>query len=105
MKFKQILNLGTASNGQTTQSSVDFSHVRDKPLSVEFVLSGPVELGDLTVLAKFLNPSPDGFQGNTCQFFLVQWIVEFPVEAPTVAHQAIQFASVGGHRGLVCVIR
>ena len=104
MEFKQILNILATGDGEAPERAVDFCHVRGKPLAVQFILARAVKFCDLARLTKLLHPSTDGLQWNVGQFFFVQRVVELTVQAPTVAHQAEQFLSVGWNRCFVSVI-
>ena len=105
MEFKQVLNVLPSCNGQTAQSTVNFCHVRNKPLAIQLILAGSVNFGDLPVLAQLLNPSPDGFKRHCSEFIFVEWIVEFSVEATAVTHQSEEFSSVGWNGCFVGVVR
>ena len=80
---------------QTSQRSVNFSHVRRKPLSVKFWLTGVVDFGDFALFHQFLNPTMNRFVRDVGHFLLVERVVELPVKTTTVAHESHQAFRIG----------
>ena len=104
VKLQQVFDVLATGHGQAAEGAVNFCHVGHEPLAVQFFLSRPVNLRDLSGLTQFLDPTSNRFQRNIRQFLLVEWVVEFTVQTSTVAHEAEQFLGVGGYRGFVGVV-
>ena len=101
MEFEQILNVLSSGNGQTAQCTMNFRHVRRKPLAIQFLLSSAIDFGDQTCLAQFFDPPSNRFMRNVLKFVFVEGVVEIPVQAPTMTHQPLQLLGVGGDRCFV----